>query len=737
MSEKEVRTRLKNLPPGLDEAYKETVERIQNQAPSEVEKAMKVLTWICFSKWRMAPLEIQYAVAVEYEKYKFDETNITCLDDLVSLCAGLVAVDVETNVIRLEHYTTQEYFERNRLELFPYAEYQMTATCVSYLFSDMCQRVPPLLFIHDVPFIYPYSHSELTLFRYADTNWSYHARNAYPETKKLIRDFLELVGKIFQNEYALALLKRQYSVFHPLPINFAALLGLDKYIVDLLKHKPDEDSHDSLCERVGDGDGNALLLATHRGEINTAKVLLQHGWKVNATNVNCETVLHLATRKCQTSLNPLLLEHGADIEHLDRCGRTPLLSAALHGESNSVMELLSLGAKTNVVDIDNRNILHYAAKCGSKVMMELCLSDSQCDISALDFCDVDNMAPLLWAVDRGEQRNVDLLITYGVNVNAGIERKKYKRQDDGTGIYMPLDIPPPPLADNNGLTPLHFAALTGDNTMTEFLLSRGAVTNVRDGNGDTPLHLALRRSILDPLNGISGRRDTWSDLLHAKLERNAKIKLQECGRISDHLEAKLKERKEKRMALVEGPLEEGDINVDIRNTKQESPLHLIHYDEENSGDILCKIMTKSQSIFTANDKGQTPLHLSCPKGNIEATRMMLDVSSCSIEDQDLEGQTPFFYAARTQNDSMIEMFSSYLEKKNPNQWNETDLKGRAPFQCYLELGLCLTKTVELFLNNGSNINLIDKNGHCPLSIFLQPQRCLEITTEGWPYANFS
>jgi hypothetical protein len=99
MSEKEVRTRLKNLPPGLDEAYKETVERIQNQAPSEVEKAMKVLTWICFSKWRMAPLEIQYAVAVEYEKYKFDETNITCLDDLVSLCAGLVAVDVETNVI--------------------------------------------------------------------------------------------------------------------------------------------------------------------------------------------------------------------------------------------------------------------------------------------------------------------------------------------------------------------------------------------------------------------------------------------------------------------------------------------------------------------------------------------------------------------------------------------------------------------------------------------------------------
>jgi len=36
---------------------------------------------------------------------------------MISVCAGLVTVTKESNIIRLVHYTTQEYFERTKKTL--------------------------------------------------------------------------------------------------------------------------------------------------------------------------------------------------------------------------------------------------------------------------------------------------------------------------------------------------------------------------------------------------------------------------------------------------------------------------------------------------------------------------------------------------------------------------------------------------------------------------------------------
>ena len=38
---------------------------------------------------------------------------------MVSVCAGLVTVDEESDIIRLVHYTTQEFFERTQNIWFP------------------------------------------------------------------------------------------------------------------------------------------------------------------------------------------------------------------------------------------------------------------------------------------------------------------------------------------------------------------------------------------------------------------------------------------------------------------------------------------------------------------------------------------------------------------------------------------------------------------------------------------
>jgi hypothetical protein len=52
---------------------------------------------------------------------------------MVYVCAGLVTVDEESNIIRLVHYTTQECFERTQNDWFPNAETDVTIICVTYL----------------------------------------------------------------------------------------------------------------------------------------------------------------------------------------------------------------------------------------------------------------------------------------------------------------------------------------------------------------------------------------------------------------------------------------------------------------------------------------------------------------------------------------------------------------------------------------------------------------------------
>jgi hypothetical protein len=78
-------------------------------------------------------LELQHALAIEVGKPKPDEENLPDIEDIVSTCAGLVVVDEGSNIIRLVHYTTPEYFERTWNSWFSNAQSDITVACVTYL----------------------------------------------------------------------------------------------------------------------------------------------------------------------------------------------------------------------------------------------------------------------------------------------------------------------------------------------------------------------------------------------------------------------------------------------------------------------------------------------------------------------------------------------------------------------------------------------------------------------------
>ena len=136
---KDIKTALKNLPKGLgayDYAYQEAMERIEHQGPKSIEFAKKVLLWVTCAKKPLITLELQHALAVEIGEFAFNENYLPQIEDMVSVCAGLVTVDEESNIIRLVHYTIQEYFDKTKGKWFPNAAKDIATTCITYISFD-------------------------------------------------------------------------------------------------------------------------------------------------------------------------------------------------------------------------------------------------------------------------------------------------------------------------------------------------------------------------------------------------------------------------------------------------------------------------------------------------------------------------------------------------------------------------------------------------------------------------
>ncbi|PMD41368.1 ankyrin repeat protein, partial [Hyaloscypha variabilis F] len=135
-SPKAIRAALKNLATGsgaYDHAYEDAMERVNSQIKDQEELAKQVLSWITCAKRPLTTSELQHAIAIEIGESQLDKENVPEVEDIVSICAGLVTVDEESATIRFVHYTTQEYFERTQNSWFPNAEIDITITCVTYL----------------------------------------------------------------------------------------------------------------------------------------------------------------------------------------------------------------------------------------------------------------------------------------------------------------------------------------------------------------------------------------------------------------------------------------------------------------------------------------------------------------------------------------------------------------------------------------------------------------------------
>ena len=210
-----------------------------------------------------------------------------------------------------------------------------------------------------------------------------------------------------------------------------------------------------------------LHQAVEDNEKSIVELLLKSGANIEVRDrLLGRSPLHYAADKNHTSILKVLLENGADTEAEDRYHYTPIILPIRNDHNEAVEILLEHGAKLDHLISDQITPIHMAILFNRKHILQTLLNTNP-NLSHRSFASILQLATLY-----GDLEISRILIQYGVDIDS------HNPAAGGPPIHLTISL--------NKDNPIE---------MTEWLLTNGASSKIRDEDGITPLECAMKEDI--------------------------------------------------------------------------------------------------------------------------------------------------------------------------------------------------------------------------------------------------
>jgi ankyrin repeat protein len=280
---------------------------------------------------------------------------------------------------------------------------------------------------------------------------------------KIVEEFLKYgvdVNKLYKSTYGIGYM----------PLHFATINKQEEVAKPLINYGADVNAQDGTGK-------TPIFYASLNSDLKITKLLLTN----KADIKDNPELLNVAVKKGCREIVEVLLEHGADVNSSDECGRTALHFTALDvdgkffrfhhckdpdckGEIAKL--LLSKGANVNAQTKDGITTLHAATQKGCVKVIEALL-EHNADVNCTVKTDIGSECygtPLHIAAQNGHLEIVKVLLKFGAIIDS---------------------------QDECGRTALHLASRAGHEQIVTALLKHGSDINMLSKDSCTPLHSAM------------------------------------------------------------------------------------------------------------------------------------------------------------------------------------------------------------------------------------------------------